>query len=247
MNSGPDILVIAGTREAHSIVAALVNDGRQVRTFLPETERGVTAASLAVPPDVCARRDAFAPWLDAANPDLIIDAGHPFEPQISCTAHAYAASALRPYLRVLRPPWTAQSGDHWMFVPSVKAASAALPVEVRAFSNTGSATQDDYAGCRARVLYLRRLAPTTKRPPFDFMQYKIGQAPFSEADEMALFSDLQIDYLITRNVGGDASGSKLTAARRLGIPVIMVERPTLPTGADVVETAQDALDWVSGI
>ncbi|MBE0414896.1 precorrin-6A/cobalt-precorrin-6A reductase, partial [Yoonia sp.] len=61
---------------------------------------------------------------------------------------------------------------------------------------------------------------------------------------VALFRRLGVDVLIVKNAGGVASRTKLTAARQLGIPVLMIARP--PVGDwPVVSTVAEALDWVA--
>jgi len=60
---------------------------------------------------------------------------------------------------------------------------------------------------------------------------------------MALFKRLQIDWLVLRNAGGERSMSKLIAARNLGVPVAMIDRPSLVTPS--VETVDQALQWLS--
>ena len=52
--------------------------------------------------------------------------------------------------------------------------------------------------------------------------------PFALEQELALLRDYRIDALVAKNSGGGAVQAKLTAARRLQLPVIMLERPPLP-------------------
>jgi precorrin-6A/cobalt-precorrin-6A reductase len=40
------------------------------------------------------------------------------------------------------------------------------------------------------------------------------------------------------------TAAKLTAARRLGVPVVLVRRPPPPPGVPVVTTVDDAVAWV---
>jgi precorrin-6A/cobalt-precorrin-6A reductase len=40
--------------------------------------------------------------------------------------------------------------------------------------------------------------------------------------------------------------AKLVAARRLGLPVVLVRRPPLPAGVEVVTTVEEAVTWVTG-
>ncbi len=242
MMSTRKILVIAGTREAHEILHGLVARGREVVATLPEAERDAPDLPVPVNPRRFASADGFRAWLSAQNPTHVVDAGHAFEDDMSRTAAAFCAERGVPYLRVLRPAWEPDKGYHWIRARSVAEAAALVPPGGRAFSNTGRATQADFKGFRGDVLYLRRLAEPSGAPPFEFMHYSVGLAPFSVEEEKALFRDLKIDHLITRNVGGAASQSKLIAAQALGLNVIMIARPD-PPDAPVVETAQAALDW----
>jgi len=42
--------------------------------------------------------------------------------------------------------------------------------------------------------------------------------------------DRRIDTVITKNSGGGGTAAKLIAARELGLPVVMVQRPATPGG-----------------
>ena len=72
----------------------------------------------------------------------------------------------------------------------------------------------------------------------------VDRGPFSaEADE-ALMRDHKIDLVVSKNAGGTGSVSKLDAARKLGLPVLMIDRPSLPPRHEVHEIA-DVLTWLS--
>ena len=49
--------------------------------------------------------------------------------------------------------------------------------------------------------------------------------------------------LVTRNSGGAASVAKVEAARDLGLPVVMLERPPPPRG-ETVASVEEAVVWV---
>jgi precorrin-6A/cobalt-precorrin-6A reductase len=53
-----------------------------------------------------------------------------------------------------------------------------------------------------------------------------------------------IDHLVTRASGGSATVAKLDAARSLGLPVILIERPAPPSG-NTAESVDAALDWLA--
>lgn len=239
------ILVIAGTREAHHVLRALVAQGQDVVATLPELDRSAPALPLPVVPRRFVDAQGFADWIAAQKPTHIIDAGHPFEAEMSNTAARYCAHHAIGYLRLLRPAWTAGPDDRWTYVNSVAEASAQVPEGAIVLTNTGRRTQHAFAQFRGQRLYLRRLSPTSEAPAFAFMQYLVGPAPFTVSEERNLFVRLQLDHLITRNVGGQASVSKLVAAREIGLPVIMINRPPPPPNAPVVETAGEALSWES--
>ncbi len=73
--------------------------------------------------------------------------------------------------------------------------------------------------------------------------YLVGTPPFSIEEEITLFRDMGIAWLVVKNAGGVKSRSKLDAAQELGLPVVMINRPKLPA-ADVVNSVEKALQWV---
>ena len=44
--------------------------------------------------------------------------------------------------------------------------------------------------------------------------------------------------------GGGMMAAKLAAARRLGVPVVLIRRPPLPPGVPTVATVEEAVAWV---
>jgi precorrin-6A/cobalt-precorrin-6A reductase len=70
-----------------------------------------------------------------------------------------------------------------------------------------------------------------------------ARGPFNETDELALLAAHGIEILVTKNSGGSATAAKLAAARRLGIDVVMVERPP-PPDLPIVADVPAALRWL---
>jgi precorrin-6A/cobalt-precorrin-6A reductase len=52
--------------------------------------------------------------------------------------------------------------------------------------------------------------------------------------------------LVTKDSGGTAAAAKLAAARQLGLPVIMVDRPVQPDVVTVTAVA-DVMTWIRGL
>ncbi|WP_300055527.1 precorrin-6A/cobalt-precorrin-6A reductase [uncultured Roseobacter sp.] len=243
MTGSGTILVMAGAREAHGIVVRLRERGRDVIASLPEPERSFDPLPVPTRVGPFAHQMDLNDWMVAQKVTSVIDASHAFDAELSCMAAMICGARDLRYLRVLRPPWRASRLDTWNSYRSVKRAAQDIPPGARVFSNTGRATLDEFKGFRGRVLFLRQTQPQTEPPPFKFVTYVEGTPPFSQGDEEMLFRELRISRLICRNVGGSASISKLLAARRLGLPVAMIERPAPPPASTVVETMSEALAW----
>src|SRR5699024_10126464 len=71
----------------------------------------------------------------------------------------------------------------------------------------------------------------------------LSRGPYEVADERALLLRHNIDTLITKDSGGSLTSGKLTAARELGLPVVIVSRPQRPETPSVTSTAE-AVQWV---
>jgi precorrin-6A/cobalt-precorrin-6A reductase len=64
--------------------------------------------------------------------------------------------------------------------------------------------------------------------------------------ELELLRRHRIDVLVSKDSGGDMTAAKLVAARRLGVPAVLVRRPALPE-VPVVHTEEDALAWLRAL
>ena len=60
---------------------------------------------------------------------------------------------------------------------------------------------------------------------------------------LRLLRDEGVEVLVAKNAGGAATAAKLTAARELGLPVVMVARPPALPGPAVADAA-GALAWL---
>ncbi len=60
---------------------------------------------------------------------------------------------------------------------------------------------------------------------------------------VAVVREKAMDWLVVKKAGGEKSRSKRDAARVLGLPVVVINRPALPK-ANVVGSVNEALQWV---
>lgn len=172
----------------------------------------------------------------------MLDATHPFATGISANAAAAASATGIPCLAVRRPAWEAAAGDRWTRVADMAAAANALGAEPHnVFLTIGRKDLAPFRGIPHRYL-VRSVDPP---PPEDLpggATAIAARGPFAVEDEARLLRRYRIDTLVTKNSGGTATVAKLVAARRLGIPVVMVDRP--PEAGPAVATIEEAWRWL---
>nr|BFE32573.1 cobalt-precorrin-6A reductase [Actinomadura rugatobispora] len=236
------VLVLGGTGEARRL-AGLLAGRRGVEAV---TSLAGRVADPALPPGATrvggfGGADGLAAWLDAERIGAVIDATHPFASAITASAVAAAGRAGVPLLVVRRPGWTEGPGDDWRRVPSLAEAAARLPGE-RVFLTVGRTDLAAFAGDARRFFLVRSVDPPG--PPLPPRTLAVpGRGPFSVDGELALMREHRVDVLVTKDSGGAMTAAKLTAARRLGVPVVMVDRPPAPD-APTVGTVDEALTWL---
>lgn len=71
----------------------------------------------------------------------------------------------------------------------------------------------------------------------------VSRGPFTLDGELDMMRKRGIDWVVARNSGGDGAHAKIDAARRLGLPVIMISRPTLPKRLRV-ESVAEVMQWL---
>jgi precorrin-6A/cobalt-precorrin-6A reductase len=237
----PRVLVLGGTGEARRLATALVEAGADVLSSLA----GRVADPVLPPGRV--RIGGFGGVEGLAEAlaevDAVVDATHPFAAGMTANAAAAAAATGRPLLRLQRPGWTAGPGDDWRWVASLAEAAAAVAGREAVFLTTGRQGLAAFAGLAGEVL-VRSVDPP--EPPLPARcTVVLARGPFTVEEETALMREHAVDVLVTKDSGGAMTAAKLTAARDLGVPVVLVRRPPLPPGVPVAATVEKALDWLA--
>ncbi len=175
---------------------------------------------------------------------MLVDATHPFAAHISGNARRACARAGVPRLVLQRPPWTARDGDQWIeAADAIEAKMRVRDFGKRTFLALGSGELEVFRGLR-NVPLVVRVADAPARPPIAGAEIVVARGPFDDRDELRLLRKHRIGVVVSRNSGGDAAYGKIAAARRLGLPVIMIARPA-PEPGNTVATVDDALDWIA--
>jgi precorrin-6A/cobalt-precorrin-6A reductase len=185
----------------------------------------------------------LAEWLRVREISAVVDATHPFAAQMSESALVACAEVGVPLLALRRPGWRAIHGDDWHRVPSLVAAAEVLPsLGRRVFLTTGRNELAPFA--RLDGLWFLIRSVDAPEPPLPVRcEIVLARGPFAVPDEGSLMRQHHIDVLVTKDSGGEATAAKLVAARELGIPVVMVDRPPAPAIGSVA-SVDDAIAWL---
>ena len=188
--------------------------------------------------------EGLARYLRDERIDVLIDATHPYAAVISANAAAAAREAGVKLLALRRPAWEKCAGDNWLEVVTVEDAVRALGAAPRrVFLALGRKELRPFDSAPQHFYLVRSVDPVEPPLAVPRAQYITARGPFSEADDRALLEAHRIDIVVAKNSGGDATYGKIAAARRLGLPVVMLKRPMLPDVPSVA-TVDDALRWL---
>ncbi|SEG98003.1 precorrin-6A/cobalt-precorrin-6A reductase [Nonomuraea solani] len=237
------VLILGGTAEARSLAQALTPGvhvvsslaGRVSRPRLPVGE--VREGGFGGP-------EGLAAYLTEERIDALVDATHPFAERMTASAALASAQAAVPLLVLRRPGWQEGPGDSWRRVATLHEAAALLAGQ-RVFLTTGRRSLPVFAGLPGVWLLARSVDPPEPPVPAG-VHVLLDRGPYTVEGELALIREHRLDVLVTKDSGGAMTTAKLVAARELGLPVIMVNRPPLPEGVRSVDTVEAAVAWVHG-
>jgi precorrin-6A/cobalt-precorrin-6A reductase len=222
------VLILGGTNEGRVLAAQLANDARY-RTLLSYAGRTESLHT----PDSPYRVGGFggveglSAFLREHAFDALVDTTHPFAARMSANAVAAATSTGTPLIRLARPSWQASATDQWTEVASMQAAADAL-------------------GESARRVFLtvgrQEIAAFLRAPQHDYLVRAVdlfdtglprarviaARGPFTLEAERKLLRDERVELLVSKDSGTALTYAKLQAARELGVPVLMVQRPYVP-------------------
>ncbi|RSN28516.1 cobalt-precorrin-6A reductase [Amycolatopsis sp. WAC 01416] len=236
------LLILGGTGEARDLAKELVTRGEHVvsslagrvaRPKLPDGE--VRVGGFGGP-------EGLARWLTENDIDAVIDATHPFAERIGANAVFAARETGTPLLRLARPGWTERPDDSWHWADDLDHAARLLPaLGERVFLTSGR--QGLAAFAELDLWFLIRCVDPPEAPLPRRHEVLLDRGPYTVDGERELMERHGVEVLVTKDSGGAMTAAKLTAARGLGLPVVVVRRPQRPETASVT-TVQDAVGWI---
>lgn len=222
------ILLLGGTAEALELARRLSKNTRLPLIF--------SLAGRTQNPDLpdCETRiggfggpEGLATFLAQNGVALVIDATHPFATRMSANAFEATKSSRTARIALVRSPWITEMRDLWHTVLSIEAAAKALPAGARAFLALGSQHIAEFAN-RADVEFTLRMVDQPQDMLPENCRVITGKPGATAAAEAWLFTEHEITHLVCRNSGGTVGFAKIEAARKAGLPVIMIDRPPPP-------------------
>jgi len=254
------LLILGGTREAYELAERLVSQFSPEQLTVISSLAGVTEHPRQPAGEV--RIGGFSDTTGTGGKSgisLLVNATHPYAAQISENALAAATELQIPFLRMTRPPWVKQPGDQWIEVPDLAAAAEYLKTEFEisnsdlsgatVFLTTGNRGLELFEQCKRCNFVVRTVdVPKLNKSASVISAWSDAtflqeRGPFTLEKELNLFRQHAITLLVTKNSGGDSTYAKIEAARKMGIPVLIVERPQLKP-SDVCSTVAEVMNFV---
>lgn len=235
------ILILGGTGEARNLAGELDKSdvrvvsslaGRVARPRLPVGEVRVGGFGGS---------DGLAAYLRENDVKAVVDATHPFAERIGANAAKAAERTGIPLLRLARPGWEPGENDVWHWADDLEEAAKMLPgLGKRVFLTSGRQGLPAFAHLDDLWFLIRCVDPP--EPPLPrHHELILARGPYEVAAERELLE--KVDVLVTKDSGGPQTEAKLTAARELGKPVLVIRRPPRPR-TETAETVADAVEWV---
>ena len=240
------ILILGGTSEAGALAARVAElpDVSAVLSLAGRT-REPQAQPIATRIGGFGGIDGLCAYLQSECIDRVIDATHPFAAQMSRHAEAACARLGIPLLILTREPWRKQPGDRWTEVADLdEAVHAVGDAPKRVFLTIGRLGLAAFSRAPQHFYLVRTIDPPEPVPALPNHELILALGPFAAKDEERLMREAAIDLLVTKNSGGSATYAKMVAARRLGLPAIVVAPPARPD-VPVVHDIEGALGFLS--
>jgi precorrin-6A/cobalt-precorrin-6A reductase len=237
-------LILGGTTEASRLAQAVADAGLPAILSYAGRVASPRAQPVPVRSGGFGGPEGLAAFLRANGIGQVVDATHPFAAGISRNAALACTGAGVPLCALERAPWMAEAGDAWIHVPDMEGAVAALDGPgKRVFLAIGRQHLAGFAHFGQHRFLTRLVDAPSADFPLPDAEVVVARGPFRLEDDLELMRAHATELLVAKNAGGTGAEAKILAARVLGIPVFMIERPELPD-RPVCRTVAEVMDWL---
>lgn len=247
------IFVIAGTEDGRELAGFLLNGGFEVTASvvssygksLLERYNGIKVNDRKLD------ETELISLLSTSDVEVLVDASHPYAVNVSQNAMAACQRVGVPYIRYEREsiPLTYEKIFHVAGYEAAAIKAAELGKNI--FLTTGSRNLKIFVASPALRDYniIVRVLPTAEVlaecENFGLTPKNIVamQGPFSTELNMALLKQYKADVIVSKD-SGQIGGvdTKLTAAEKLELPVVLIDRPAIRYD-NVVSTFKEVLEF----
>ena len=246
--------LFSGTSDGNKIAQGLISKNYPLRVFVA-SQYGKSVAAETLPQKIIEagrmNEDEIFARGEQETPQKVIDATHPFALEISKNLMRYCKKKDIPYIRYERPEETV-TGEGIHYVNDAgKAAEKAKSLGKRILLTLGSKNIEEFLCDELRGRLYIRMLPDPQLIE-DLLSKGILpdriiaiQGPFSISMNHAIMQDYSIDCLVTKSSGKEGGvPQKIDAAKKLGIPVIIIKRPEI-TYPNLFHTGNDVVNFVN--
>jgi precorrin-6A/cobalt-precorrin-6A reductase len=239
------ILLLGGTTEASLMARAIADAGLEgVYSYAGRTEAPM-GQPIHMRVGGFGGTEGLQAYLRAERISHVIDATHPFAAQMSTNAVAACAAENIPLIALERAPWLADDSDRWTHVADIPAAVAALSgPPKRVFLAIGRQHVDAFAAQPQHDYLLRLVDAPTGALSLPQARVVVARGPFDLAGDTALMRGHGTEVVVAKNAGGKGAVAKIAAARALGLPVLMIDRPRVPERT-VARKVSEVMAWLT--
>lgn len=238
------VLLLGGTTEASVLARLLASEG--IAATLSYAGRTETPRAQPVPVRVGGFGGVagLVHYLCEHGVTHLVDATHPFAAMMSANAMAAARLAGVPHVALTRPAWEPVTGDRWTHVTDMDGAVVALAGPSRRVMLALGRMHVEAFAAQPQHHYLLRFVDAPVQPPsLPHHSLIVDRGPFTVAGDSKLMQAHAIDLVVCKNAGGNGAEAKLIAARNLGLPVLMIDRPAIPGRTELLRP-EDVLVWL---
>ncbi|QZY57360.1 cobalt-precorrin-6A reductase [Crassaminicella profunda] len=232
------IMILSGTKDGRELVSHLLNQEYP----LIVTTASVYGGTLIEKNDLCTiipkklKRGEMENLIIEKKVKVLIDATHPYAVEVSQNAMDACENTKITYLRYQREKVDLDSYEGLIQYASTyeEAVESLKRIDGNILLTTGSKTLDVFAKNLEKEKLFPRILPVSKViQKCEILGIKPSniiamQGPFSIEMNMEMIKKYQINILVSKE-SGDVGGTiqKLEAARRMKLPVLLIERPKI--------------------